>query len=160
MPYKKVSVDGRRNNGGHSPKGAGRPRGSYSAITTIARVQAMFTGIPPHVWLLSVMRGEPIEQRRIEDGKVIIDLVWLFSSVMRGERIEERRIENGNVIIDLVYPPFKTRLAAGKAAAPYYAPRLATQVITPNGKENSLESWTDEEVEAEIKKYEFYIPKA
>jgi hypothetical protein len=89
----------------------------------------------PHEWLLKVVRGEPIEQQYVvdvlaKDGKTIV-----------GQEVRTRT----------VYPDFPTRVDAAKAVAPYYAPRLATQVITLRGREDMLNQMSDDALDAAIK---------
>lgn len=45
-------------------EGAGRKPGSTSKVMTEARVRARATGQLPHEFLLSVVRGEPVDGRR------------------------------------------------------------------------------------------------
>lgn len=97
--------------GGAQP-GSGRPKGAVAKVTAKAREAAMETGLLPHEWLLKVSRGEGIEHKR---WKIIYD-------------------KNGNeksreLITEEVYADFPTRLDAAKAAAPFYAPRLAVQQV-------------------------------
>lgn len=97
--------------GGARP-GAGRPKGSTQKITTKAREEAKASGLLPHEWLLTVSRGEPVIQR---SWKNIVN--------------EEGRITGKELVEEIVYADFPTRLDAAKAAAPYYAPRLAAQQV-------------------------------
>ena len=97
--------------GGARP-GAGRPKGRTNSVTAEARKAAAESGLLPHEWLLKVSRGEPIEQKR---WKIVYD-------------------KNGNeksreLITEEVYADFPTRIDAAKAAAPFYAPRLAVQQV-------------------------------
>lgn len=73
---------------------------------------AQKSGVLPHEWLLNVMRGEPIMQKRLveyTDGQSGITAL--------------------RVIEEPYYPPPEFRLEAAKAAAPYYAPKLAVKVV-------------------------------
>lgn len=97
--------------GGARP-GAGRPKGAKQKITAKAREAAMETGLLPHEWLLKVSRGEPVEQKR---WKIIYD----------GKGNEKSR----ELITEEVYADFPTRIDAAKAAAPFYAPKLAVQQV-------------------------------
>ena len=70
----------------------------------------------PHEFLLSISQGKPIKQKRLtikyyESGPNV-------GKVMTKEWVEED-----------YYPDFQTRVSAAKSAAPYYAPRLASQTI-------------------------------
>jgi hypothetical protein len=122
---------------GGARKGAGRPKGAANTLSTMAREEARATGVLPHEWLLGVVRGEPIEQRRFKD---------VFDK--RGNLIGRE------LMVEEVYPDLAMRQDAAKAAAPYFAPRLATQVITLRGREDLLNSLTDEQLEAEIRQFE------
>lgn len=86
----------------------------------------------PHEWLRDIMLGNPIEQ-------------W-----------ERRRNEDGTeeVVATLVYPDLKTRIEAAKIAAPYFAPRLASQTTASTIEANvatSQRTLSREELEAELK---------
>jgi len=77
---------------------------------------AMETGLLPHEWLLKVSRGEPIQQKRWKD---IVD--------------EDGAVIDRELVEDTLYPTFDIRMDAAKAAAPFYAPRLATQTVSVQG---------------------------
>ena len=115
----------------------GRPRGAKTIMTELAQAEAKLNGVLPHEFLLMIVRGDPIQQTYTrdvidEDGNVI------------GQEIEERT----------VYPDLAMRHDAAKAAAPYYAPRLATQVITLRGREDVLNKLTDEQLDDAIRQLE------
>lgn len=97
--------------GGARP-GGGRPKGSLAKVTAKAREAAMETGLLPHEWLLKVSRGEPVEQKR---WKIIYD--------------KQGNEKSRELITEEVYADFPTRLDAAKAAAPFYAPKLAVQQV-------------------------------
>lgn len=97
--------------GGARP-GAGRPKGRTNSVTAEARKAAAETGLLPHEWLLKVSRGEGIEHKR---WKIIYDK----------NGVEKSR----ELITEEVYADFPTRLDAAKAAAPFYAPKLAVQQV-------------------------------
>jgi hypothetical protein len=105
--------------GGPRP-GSGRPRGALSKVTTKAREAAMETGLLPHEWLLKVSRGEPILHTR---------LVTKYNK--NGDEVKRELVE------EWVYADFDTRIDAAKSAAPYYAARLATQVVSIRGDGDS-----------------------
>lgn len=95
--------------------GAGRPKGSMDKVKVQAAKALASTGLLPHEWLAKVARGEGIEHTYY---KVEYD-------------------KNGNeksrkIVTELVFPDFTTRMDAGKAAAPYYAPKLALQQVNVN----------------------------
>ena len=111
-------------------KTAGRPRGSTNAVRLSKFIEAeraaekaasalakhaALDGVLPHEWLLKVVRGESVKQRR---WKVIYDA--------RGKPIREELVE------EEVYPDLQTRIDAAKAAAPYFAPKLAVHTLSPN----------------------------
>lgn len=101
--------------GGPRPN-SGRKPGSTNRVTVAAREAARETGLLPHEWLLKVSRGEPIEQKRWKD-------------VLDGEG----NVVDREVVTEVVYADFGTRMDAAKAAAPFYAPRLATQTVSVQG---------------------------
>lgn len=102
--------------GGKRP-GAGRKKGAVTKVTAATRAAAMQTGLLPHEWLLKVARGEEIEQKR-----------WKVKFDKQGNEVSRE------LITEMIHPDFTTRTDCAKAAAPYYAPRLAVQTIgtTPN----------------------------
>lgn len=93
--------------GGGKQPGAGRPKGSLSAVSQRAKIAAMETGLLPHEWLLKVSRGEAITHNRLV---VIKDAGG--NEVSRGYVSEEH------------YADFETRIDAAKAAAPFYSAKL------------------------------------
>lgn len=106
-------------------------------MVELARIEAQLQGLLPHEWLLKVVRGDSIIQRYTTDvldkqGKII------------GQEVHEKE----------VYPDLSMRHDAAKAAAPYYAPRLATQVITLRGREDLINSLTDEQLDEAIAQLE------
>ena len=121
-----ASVGGKR-------EGAGRPLGSKQKVTNLAREEAAKEGLLAHEWLLKVARGEPIQQTFWKD---VLD--------KRGNLVSKE------LVTEEVYPSLEMRADSAKAAAPYYAPRLATQVITLRGREDLLNSLTDDQLEKAI----------
>lgn len=119
-----MSVGGKR-------EGAGRPKGAVQKITTKAREEAAASGLLPHEWLLMVARGEPIEQKR-----------WVETTGPRGKVTRE-------LVTDIVYPDLPMRQDSAKAAAPYYAPRLAAQTVDMNAT-MGLHKLSDEELDAKL----------
>jgi hypothetical protein len=113
---------------------AGRKPGSKSAMTVLAQAEAKLLGLLPHEWLLKVMRGEPIRQ------KYTVDITDKNGKVLRTE-IHERDW----------YPQMDARLEAARAAAPYYAPRLATQVIQLRNRSDELGSLSDAQIDEAIR---------
>ena len=93
-------------------KKMGRPKGRLSTVTNKAREAAMAIGLLPHEWLLKVSRGEPIEQCR-----------WAIAYDKNG------RETSRELITEMIYPDPDLRIECAKAAAPYYAPRLAAHVV-------------------------------
>lgn len=122
--------------GGYRPNSGGK-KGVKRAMTELAQAEAKMTGMLPHEWLLHVMRGEPIQQAFVKN-------VVNKSGLVIGEEVEIRE----------VYPDLSMRHDAAKAAAPYYAPRLATQVVTIRGREDLLNNLTDTQLEEQIKALE------
>lgn len=106
--------------GGARP-GAGRPKGRTNSVTAEARKAAAESGMLPHEWLLKVSRGEPIEQKR---WKIVYD--------------KQGNEKGRELITEEVYADFPTRIAAAKAASPYYAPRLAVQNVSITGNTDAV----------------------
>lgn len=98
--------------GGARP-GAGRPKGRTNSVTAKAREAAAETGLLPHEWLLKISRGEPVEQKR-----------WQVTYDDHGNEVSRE------LIVEQHYADFATRIDAAKAAASFYAPKLATQTVT------------------------------
>lgn len=102
--------------GGGPRKGAGRPVGAVNRVAKEAIAAAKAEGILPHEWLLNIVRGEPVQQKR-----------WEIKRDENGKEISRE------LVIDTIYPDFPVRMDAAKAASPYYAPRLATQTVSVQG---------------------------
>jgi hypothetical protein len=118
--------------GGKRP-GAGKPKGTPSKVSQQARAEAAAMGLLPHEWLLKVARGEMILHKR-----------WKIKyHAKTGEELSREIVE------EQYYPEFQTRVDAAKAAAPYYAPRLATQTVTVQGN-LGLSKLSDDELTAEL----------
>lgn len=86
------------------------------ALNKLAKEKAKETGELPHEWLLRISRGDCITQRRLV-------ITYHKTGPNKGEEKERRWIEED------FYPGFDVRMDAAKAAAPFYAPRLATQTM-------------------------------
>lgn len=106
--------------GGRQP-GAGRPKGALSKVTAKAKQAAMETGLLPHEWLLLVSRGEGIKHKR-----------WVVQYDKNGKEKSKELVE------EEVYADFPTRIDAAKAAAPFYAPRLAVQTVSVSGNSDAV----------------------
>ncbi len=117
--------------GGARP-GGGRPKGSVQKITTQAREEAKASGLLPHEWLLLVARGEPIEQKR-----------WDIKYDKKGNVVSKE------LVTDIVYPDMPMRQDSAKAAAPYYAPRLAAQTVDMTAT-MGMHKLSDEELDARL----------
>ena len=115
-----------------APKKPGRQRGVMQKVSRLAREEAKAMGLLPHEWLLKVMRGEPIEQRYYLD---ILD--------KKGNRLGRE------LIIEEIYPDLPMRHDAAKAAAPYYAPKLASHSVDMAGS-LALQKMSDEEIDSAI----------
>jgi hypothetical protein len=98
---------------GGARQGAGRPKGRTNSVTAKAREAAAETGLLPHEWLLKVSRGEGIEHKR---WKIVYD--------------KSGKEKGRELVTEELYADFPTRLDAAKAAAPFYAPKLATQTVS------------------------------
>ena len=106
--------------GGARP-GAGRPKGRTNSVTAKARESATETGLLPHEWLLKVSRGEAIEQKR-----------WVTKYDKNGKEVSRE------LVTEQVYADFPTRIDASKAAAPFYAPKLAVQTVSVVGNSDAV----------------------
>lgn len=120
-----MSVGGRR-------PGAGRPKGAIQRISNRAREEARATGLLPHEWLLKVVRGEPIEQKR-----------WEVKYDKEGNVISKE------LVTDIVYPDLHMRQDSAKAAAPFYAPKLAAQTVDMTAT-MGVHKLSDEELDAKL----------
>ena len=84
----------------------------------------------PHQILLRAARGEPF--------------IRIVESVEHSTRSYSSDSDESTttVVEELYYPTYAERIDAAKAAAPYYAPRLATQIISSgdNNAENVIEA--------------------
>jgi len=98
--------------------GTRRGRGT-SHVKQMAIDIASMSGKLPHEILLDIARGEPIVHK-----------VWVSKRDKKGNVIRD---EDGHEIQELVerihYADFAMRVDAAKAAAPFYAPRLAAQQV-------------------------------
>lgn len=95
-------------------RGRGRPEGSMNRLAREAREKAAATGLLPHEILLSMARGEPQTEFRVDaDGKVTEKLVALS--------------------ID-------QRMDSAKAAAPFYAPKINSVEVTTGISDADLDS--------------------
>lgn len=96
----------------HALLPSGRPKSRVTKVKEAAAEGARENGMLPHEWLLEVSRGKPVQHK-----------------------IGTRDAKTGKVIYESVtiYPDFETRIDAAKAAAPYFAPRLATQNVNMKG---------------------------
>lgn len=88
-----------------------KPGSPSSAITAMVRAKAVRTGKLPHEILLDIARGEPIDHH-----------VWDHEKKAYVKRS--------------IYPPWEDRVDAAKAAAPFYAPRLAASVVKTPGSQD------------------------
>lgn len=107
--------------GGGPRPGAGKKPRQFNVLTRKAREEAQRTGVLPHEWLLSVSRGEAVTHMRLK-------IEYHKSGPNKGEEKSREWVE------EIIYADFPTRLDAAKAAAPYYAPKLATQTINVGAK--------------------------
>lgn len=91
--------------------------GKPSSRAALAAVKlAKESGVLPHEWLLAVARGEPVMHKQ-----------WKIKYDKSGRELSRELVE-----IEY-YADFETRVDAAKAAAPYFAPRLASQVLNVKG---------------------------
>ncbi len=115
------------------PKYGGRVKGTQQKVTTQARLEAAQAGLLPHEWLLKVARGEPVPHTK-----------WKITyHAKTGEELKRELVK------EEYYADFGVRIDAAKAAAPFYAPRLATQTVTVHGN-LGLTKLTDEELKDEL----------
>lgn len=85
-------------------RGRGRPEGSMNRLAREAREKAAATGLLPHEILLSMARGEPQKEFRVD--------------------------ADGNVSEKLVSLTIDQRMDSAKAAAPFYAPKINSVEVT------------------------------
>lgn len=97
---------------GGAREGSGRPKGARQTLTKKAREAARLTGKLPHEILLDAARGECFKIKR-----EVIE--YYESGPMRGQEKCRKWID------DYYWPDYSERIDAAKAAAPYYAPKLA-----------------------------------
>lgn len=112
---------------------AGRGKGTQQKVTTQARLEAAQSGLLPHEWLLKVARGEPVPHTK-----------WKITYHAK-TGVELKR----ELVHEEYYADFDRRIDAAKAAAPFYAPRLATQTVTVHGN-LGLTKLTDDELKDEL----------
>lgn len=84
-------------------------------IMTIAREAVRDTSMLPHEWLWKLALGEEIEQR-----------IW---------NAEHHHFES-----HMIHATLEMRIEAAKAAAPYYAPKLATQFVELKSQSGVLDA--------------------
>ena len=111
---------------------AGRSPGSKQTVTTEARLKAAESGLLPHEWLLKIARGEPVAHKR-----------WKISYDKKGAEIKRE------LLTEEYYADFPQRIDAAKAAAPYYMPKLATQIVKVDGN-IGLTNLSDEDLKTEL----------
>lgn len=107
------------------------------SASAFSRSEARLTGVPPHEFLLRIASGAPIDQH------YVVDLIDSEGTIV-GQEIRTKTI----------FPDIDMRIDAAKAAAPYYAPRLATRVITIRSQEDELNDLSDEQLEKAIQQLE------
>lgn len=85
------------------------------------RAEAVATGLLPHEWLLRVSRGEAVPVRR-----------WAIKYGKDGREVSRTLVE------EEAYADLGVRIECAKAAAPFYAPRLATQTVVVRGNNEQV----------------------
>jgi len=118
MPVRKATTGGKT-------KSPGRPRGSTNSMSQKARTAAKLTGKLPHEILLDAARGECFKVKQLV-------ITYYRSGPNRGDE------KSREWIVQDYYPTYAERMDAAKSAAPYYAPRLASQTI--DAGKNATES--------------------
>lgn len=103
------------------PAKSTKPAQPTSKAAIAAAKLAKEAGLLPHEWLLKVARGEPVSHKQ-----------WKITNDKNGREIKRELVEVE------YYADFMTRIDAAKAAAPYYAPRLASQVLNVKGGNEAL----------------------
>lgn len=89
-----------------------------SSVSQLVAERAAQTGELPHEILLRAARGEPfITRKEVEVGK------------QRGYAPPDEADSLVECVEEIYYPTYHEQIDAAKAAAPYYVPRLATQII-------------------------------
>lgn len=119
MPAVKSKRGGHGAGGGK--KGAKLKPKPSKILTQQAKEQSAYTGELPHEWLARVARGDTIRQKRLV-------IVYYNSGPKKGEEKERVYIEED------YQPSFSERSEAARAAAPFFAPRLATQTVKTDDK--------------------------
>lgn len=104
----------------------GRKPGTNAVITAMVRAKAVQSGKLPHEILLDIARGEPIDHH-----------VW--------------DPEKKAYVKRSIYPPWEDRIDAAKAAAPFFAPRLAAAVVKTPGSQDPT-SLSDQQLNDELRK--------
>lgn len=100
----------------------------------LAKTKAAEVGLKPHEWLLDVALGKPILQKR-----------WVITYGRNGKESKRELVE------EEIYVDVKDRIDAAKAAAPFFAPRLATQTL-------AVKPSTGKTMESLMKKFAEKLP--
>lgn len=118
---------------GGKREGSGRKAGGSNASTkqklhekAQAIENAKKTGLLPHEILLNIARGEPV---------IIHNLVITYHGPSSPKELRGKE-KSREWIPEKYYPTFPEVLDAVKAAAPYFAPKLAAQLISANSPES------------------------
>ena len=118
---------------GGKREGSGRKRGGSNPSTkqklhekAKAIASAKETGLLPHEILLNIARGLPVK---------IHNLVITYHGKSSGPQLQGKE-KSREWIEEDYYPTFPEILDAVKAAAPYFAPKLAAQLIAANSPES------------------------
>lgn len=105
---------------------AAEERRTKQSLKRKAVDEATRAGMLPHEWLLKVSRGEPIEHRR---WNIVLD--------------KNGREKSRELVIEEYYADFPTRVDAAKAAAPFFAPKLASQTMSISTPELIAQAFAD-----------------
>ena len=101
-----------------------RAKGQTQAVSNKQRREAAAAGVLPHEWLLAVMRSTaPFKQR-------VAQIVYDKDT---GVEVSRQWVERD------YWPTWEERMDAAKAAANYYAPKLAVHML-PNSPQAGAEA--------------------
>ncbi len=85
-------------------------------------------GEKPHEFLMRVASGQPI-----------IQSIWKYTYFKFGPRAGD--LKEKELIEEEIYPTFQERMEAAKAAAPFFAPKLASTTV----KEDKVQVFFDDD---------------
>lgn len=111
----------------NTPRKRGPAKSAEKKVVEKIVADAKKEGLMPHEILLKAARGESFTVRKLV-------IVKYKSGPNRGEEKERRWVE------EEYYPTFNEQIECARSAAPYFAPRLATQTVKTD--ENTADALT------------------